>query len=380
MRIAIIGAGHAGVEAAASARQAGADVVLFSDESVLPYFRPRLPSVAFGQMTPDAIAIHPLDWYAAKGIELRLDAAVAGLETATRTVLSKAGREVFDAVVLANGAVPRLPGLDGLQPGLPVFTLWNQADAAKLCAQAKPGRRLVVVGGGILGIEAALRACEAGLDCTVLERLPRLMPMQFGETGSAAIRTTLESLGIRIMTGDRLMAIQPRSGGVRLLRGDAEPVDADCVLFAIGAAPNAAMGRAAGLAVARGICVDEHLQTPSPRIFAAGDVAQLGDTVRCSVRSAAVQGRLAGANAAAAAAGAPLARHENQEYPVFFKSRELELYAIGRTVSDLLVEARLDDGTEPGRHRVVVKDGEAVVGVQMVGTREGFDDLAARMK
>jgi NADPH-dependent 2,4-dienoyl-CoA reductase/sulfur reductase-like enzyme len=380
MRIIVIGAGHAGVEAAASARQAGADVVLFSEERSLPYFRPRLPSVAFGQLAPEAIAIHPSAWYAAKGIDLRLDAAVRAIDPVGRTVCSAAGREPYDALVLAAGAVPLMPAIEGLSPDLPLHTLWSQADAARLRGQAASGRHLVVVGGGILGLEAALRAREANLEVTVVERMNRLMPMQFGAAGSAVIQDTLESIGVTVLTDARLMAVDRHAEGVRLMLANREPLQADLMLLAIGARPNLALARAAGLKTDLGICVDGYLQTSASNVFAAGDAAQPGAVPRCSVRSATSQGRLAGANAAAAAAGSPLTRHDNREFPVLFKSRELELCAIGKTVSDLLTESRLDDGVQPSRYQAVVRDGSAVVGVQMIGTREGFDGLASQLE
>ena len=380
MKIIVIGAGHAGVEAAAAARQAGADVVLFSDERSLPYFRPRLPSVAFGQLAPEGIAIHPSDWYAAQGIDLRLDASVRAIDPIRRTVRSSAGTEAYDALVLAAGAVPLTPAIEGLTPDLPLHTLWSQADAARLRAQASPGRHLVVVGGGILGLEAALRAREANLEVTVVERMSRLMPLQFGTDGSTVIQRTLESIGVAVLTDANLMAVGRHGEGVRLTLANREPLQADLMLLAIGARPNLALARAAGLKTDQGICVDEHLQTSAPLVLAAGDAAQMGAVPRCSVRSATTQGRLAGANAAAAAAGTPLQDDDNREYPVFFKSRELELYAIGKTVSDLLTESRLDDGAQPRRYRAVVKKGPAVVGVQMIGTREGFDSLASQLE
>lgn len=380
MKIIVIGAGHAGVEAAASARQAGAEVVLFSNERSLPYFRTRLPSVAFGLLAPEAIALHPSEWYAAQGIDLRLDAAVRAIDPIRRTVCSAAGMEAYDALVLAAGAVPLMPAIEGLTPDLPLHTLWSQADAARLRAQACPGRHLVVVGGGILGLEAALRAREANLEVTIVERMSRLMPLQFGTDGSAVIQSTLESIGVQVLTDACLVAVGRHGEGVRLTLANREPLQADLMLLAIGAQPNLALARAAGIETDRGICVDGRLRTSAPLVLAAGDAAQMGTMPRCSVRSATIQGRLAGANAAAAAAGTPLQEHDNHEYPVFFKSRELELYAIGKTVSDMLTESRLDDGAQPGRYRAVVKQGAALVGVQMIGTREGFDGLASQLE
>ena len=380
MKIAVIGAGHAGVEAAAGARQAGAEVVLFSDESVLPYFRPRLPGVAFGQVDSGAIAMRPRTWYDAQGIDLRLGAAVTAIEPGARRVVSRAGIEVFDALVIACGSVPRLPPVEGLVDGLPCFTVWCLDEALRIRGSVAPGRHLVVVGGGILGLEAALRGSEAGMRVTVIECLPRLMPLQFGAAASAVIRATLEHLGLRILTGTRVRGIAGQGGGIALQLTDGALLQADLVLFSTGAAPRVDLARDAGIDTGRGICVDACLQTGCAGIFAAGDVAQIGGQVQCSARNAAVQGKLAGANAAAAAGGQPLQAHHPQPYPVFFKSPGIELYAIGRPADGILAEERLDRAQEPFRYRAVVREAERVVGVQMVGTREGFDAWSAEVR
>jgi len=380
MKIAVIGAGHAGVEAAVGSRQAGAEVVLFSDESVPPYFRPRLPGVAFGQLEPGAIAMHPREWYDARGIGLRLDAAVTAVEPRARRVVSRAGREDFDALVLACGSVPRLPPVEGLADGLPCFTLWCMDDALRIRGLVTPGRHLVVVGGGILGLEAALRGREAGMRVTVIECLPRLMPLQFGAAAAAVIRATLERHGLQILTGTRVRGVAGQRGGIALQLADGALLEADLALFSTGAAPRVSLARDAGIDTARGIRVDACLQTGDAGIFAAGDVAQIGDQVQCSARNAAVQGRLAGSNAVAAAGGQPLQPLQVQPYPVFFKSPEIELYAIGRPADGTLAEERLDNGQAPFRYRSVVREGARVVGVQMVGTREDFDSLSATVR
>jgi NAD(P)H-nitrite reductase large subunit len=379
MKIAVIGAGHAGVEAAASARQAGAEVVLFSSESVLPYFRPRLPGVAFGQLEPGAITMRPQEWYDARGIELRLEAAVTSIVPRERCVVSRAGSEKFDALVLAWGSVPRLPPVEGLVDGVPNFTLWSMDDALRIRKFVAPGQRLVVVGGGILGLEAALRGREAGMQVTVIECLPQLMPMQFGEAAAGVIRATLEQRGLRILTGTRVLGVAGQGIGVALQLADGATLEADMVLFATGAQPQVNLAREAGIETVRGICVDAFLQTGCAGIFASGDVAQVGGQVQCSARSAAAQGKLAGANAAATASGRTLQAHHLQPYPVFFKSPEIELYVIGRTAGGPLTEERLDDAQDPLRYRCVVKDGTETVGVQMVGTREGFDALSCEV-
>lgn len=377
MKIAVIGAGHAGVEAAGSAQKAGARVVLFSNERMLPYFRPRLPGVAFGQLAPEEITMRPAAWYADRGIDLRLDAPVAAIDPATLTVECRGVRESFDALVLAPGARPRPPCVAGLTPGLPVFQLWSMDVACRIREQVVPGHRLVIVGGGILGLETALRAREAGLEVTLLEHQPRLMPRQFGAEGSRIIQTTLETLGIAVRTDAAVSSVTGRGADLGLCLQGGTEIAAELLLFSIGTLPNDDMAAAAGLEAAHGISVNQFLQIGATRIFAAGDVSLLGGRTHCTVRNAMAQGKLAGTNVVAALQGSAMQPHREQVYPIFFKSPEIELHAAGVPASGALVEERLDDGRDPARYRAVVRDNGRIVGVQMIGTREGFDELAA---
>lgn len=378
-RVGIIGAGHAGVEAAVAARRGGAaSVVLFSDEAVPPCFRPRLPEVAFGQAPLEAILVHPASWYAARGIELRLQAAVREIDPAAPAAVSAAGRERFDALVLATGALPLMPPLEGLTPGMPVLPLWRAADTARIRARVVPGRRMVVIGGGILGIEAALRGREAGLEVIIVERLPRLLPLQLGPAASAVVLDILARRGLDVRLGRVIVAAESRGNGLLLRLDEGGSLTADMALAATGARPNAALAAAAGLRVDRGVIVDETLRTSSPAVFAAGDVAQTGPPARCALRTATLQGRVAGANAAADNDG--LRRYNGAEAPVAFKTRELELYSAGTPApGEGEHEERLDDGTLPHVYRAVIRRGGQIVGVQMVGTREGFDALAGQI-
>lgn len=377
MRIGVIGAGHAGVEAASAARQAGAEVTLFSNESVPPYFRPRLPSLAFGHVGVNQILIHPADWYTARGIDLRLSAHVVSFDAASRRVVTDRGSEAFDALVVTTGASAVTPRLEGSDASMPVLPLWSVADAQAILACSAAGRRLTVVGGGILGLETALRGREAGLTVTIVERMPRLMPVQFGPAASSALASILATEGITVKRSCSIRRIDRNGASLVLAVEEGDPIETDLVVLAIGARPRHELTAAAGLAVSAGIVVDGNLRTSNQRVFAAGDVAQFGKAVRCSVREAVAQGKVAGFNAAAALTGAPLLSHIVKSVPVTFKSRELELASVGRVEGEGCTEERLDDGRREAVYAGVVRCQGTLVGVQMVGTRERFDELAA---
>jgi NAD(P)H-nitrite reductase large subunit len=378
-RIGIVGAGHAGIEAAAAVRQAGVDVTVFSNENVPPYFRPRLPAVAMGQTEPDAIAMHPPAWYAERGIELRLDAAVTSVAP-QGCRLTAAGAEIaFDALLLCCGALPIRPRFPGEPAGLPVFTLWSLADALAVRPRARPGAHLAVIGGGMLGIECALRGRERQMSVTLIEKAPRLLPCLFGDGASTVLNRLLADRAVDTRLGAAVETLRAADGGrVRIGTDDGRCVDADFVLVCIGAGANSALARQAGLRVERGVVSDANLQAAA-KLFSAGDVCQVGERVpRGTAREALAQGRLAAQNSLAALAGRPLQPFAFTVSAVSLRCAGVEVHAAGRAGGAGVFEQRLDDGSRPGVCQILSRLGPAIVGVQMVGTREGFDELVAQ--
>jgi len=375
MNIAVIGAGHAGVEAAAAAAAAGADVDLFSNEAVPPYFRPRLIAVACGQADPEGVALHPGEWYAANGIRLHLDAPVVVFDPELRRVVCKAADAAYDAVVLACGSQPILPRIDGLTEGMPVSGLWTMRDARKLRERIAPGARVLVLGGGVLGLETALRAAAAGAKPVVAERLPRLLGNHFSGTAAAVLHEQVAAAGVDVRCNRTVLLFRGESdGSVTAVLDDGSTAAADLVVCSIGASPNRMLAQAAGIETDRGVLVDGNLQTAWPGVFAAGDLAQRrGGGLRCSARDAALQGRTAGANAAASAARRELKPYTPPLPTISLKVGGFEAHAIGSAGGDAEREERLDNGAARRVCRILVRRGETVVGVQMVGSREGFD-------
>lgn len=379
MRIGVIGAGHAGIEAAKAARAAGAAVQVFSSEWVVPYYRPRLVALAFGQADFRSIQMQPAEWYRGQGIELKLGARVVSLDIAARAVRTNHGEHRFDAVVLACGAQPVLPPFAaGGVPG--VLPLWSVGHADAVRARVKAGRTLVVVGGGILGVEAALRGIDAGMRVQIVELMDRLMPAQFGSRASSTLLRRLRERGIEVTLGQGVAGAEPAGGdAVRLVLTGGREMTSDICLVSIGARPDAALARAAGLAAARGIDVSHQMETSARGWFAAGDAIQYQGVTRCSVREAMLQGRIAGVNAASGDRAESRQSYAPESLPLMFKSGDFELYAIGQPGGDDCDEHLLDGTTETVFRCLIEKDG-LPLGVQMIGTRAGFDDYARMVK
>ena len=274
-RIVVVGAGHAGGALAAELRRQGwtGPITLVGEEPYAPYQRPPLSKAWLkGEADADALALRPDSFYAEHAIELRLGARVTRLDLADRTVLLSDGGELgYDSLVLATGARPRalaLPGadLDG------VLALRTADDADRLKAALRPGARLVVIGGGYIGLEAAASARALGAEAVVLEREPRLLARVACPELSAFFRARHEAEGVRFVFGAAIEAIEGSGGrvaGVRLSGG--ETIAADVVLVGVGAQPNVELAQAAGLACDNGIVVDLVARTADPAVFAIGD-------------------------------------------------------------------------------------------------------------
>ncbi|MBP7053834.1 MAG: FAD-dependent oxidoreductase [Phycisphaerae bacterium] len=374
MRIGIIGAGHAGVEAAKTITDKGGEVVLYSDESVLPYIRPRVVLLAFGRVQLDGIAIRPQRWYSDRKIDLRLGCPVTQIDARTKTVTADGHQERFDALILATGAGPvLLPFVQGLPDD--VIPIWRAKDSLTLQQRLKSIRRLTILGAGISGLEAAAYSREAGIEVTIIEKSAHVMALQFGPTAAGVLANRLRNQGVDLRTGRFVTDVSKSEGELKMILDDGKEIRSDLVLTTVGAVRNTTVFAQAGLRTDKGVLVDEHQRTSEPGVFACGDIAQRDHIRTASIVLAAEQGRAAAINAMATLAGGPLTPVADRAIPLSFKHDRVEFHSIGVPSGPGLAEKVLSDDGQ-GIYRSVVLEGDLLRGVQMVGSREGFRQLA----
>ncbi|MFF8809439.1 nitrite reductase large subunit NirB [Streptomyces omiyaensis] len=279
--------GHRLLEALAERGALAADpaapgwrVTVLAEEDVPAYDRVHLSSV-FAGTDPGRLGLAAPGFLAAHGVDLRLGDPAEQVDTAARTVTTTSGAVVpYDALVLATGSYPFVPPIPGADaPGC--FTYRTLYDVDALTAYAEHARTGVVIGGGLLGLEAAGALRTLGLAAHVVEFAPRLMPLQVDDGGAAALRSTIESMGVAVHTGVGATAVETGADGrtTALVLSDGERLPADLVVFSAGVRPRDRLAREAGLAVGDrgGVAVDPHCRTTDPYVYAIGECAQTSD-------------------------------------------------------------------------------------------------------
>lgn len=272
-KVLIIGAGHAGGSVAAFLRQYGHEgpIVLAGEEGAPPYQRPPLSKAWLkGEADLEALLLRPLSFYAEQNIDFRPSMVAVAVDPAARTVAFHDGSsETYDILVLATGSTARkLPVPGGDHPDL--LELRTMKDAERLKAVLGPGKRLAVVGGGYVGLEAAASARALGAEAVVIERAPRVLARVASETLSAFFTAQHRAHGVEILTNAEVVAVA--RDGVSL--ADGSVVSADAVLVGVGALACDALARSAGLTCDDGVVVNSEARTSNPAIFAIGDMTR----------------------------------------------------------------------------------------------------------
>ena len=301
--VVVVGAGLAGAKVVETLHDEGFDgqVTLIGDEQYRPYERPGLSKeVLQGKAEPDSLYVHEANYYADAGVETHFGDGAVSCDLTRRRVRLASGNEVpYDRLVLATGSRARTIRLPGAELA-GVRTLRTMGDGLALRADLQAQRRIVLVGGGWIGLEAAAAARLAGCQVTVLERDPLPLVNVRGENIAGRCGRLHVDHGVDLRTRVSVEGFEGSHGVVTGVRVNGEVLPADVVLVGIGAVPNTGLAEDAGLVVDNGVVVDERLQTSDPNVWAAGDVANarntlLGRRIRVEHWDNAIRlGRLAG--------------------------------------------------------------------------------------
>lgn len=302
-RLVIVGAGQAAFALAAKLRSLKDDrpITIIGSEDVLPYQRPPLSKkYLMGEMTFDRLEFRPAEWFAENNVDIRLSTWVEEIDREAKTVRMQDGSLLdYDKLALTTGAAPReLPaGVGGDLEG--VLTVRDKRDADRLMEEMQPGRRLLVIGGGYIGLEAAAVARQLGLEVTLIEMADRILQRVASAETATIMRDIHIAKGVSIRERTGLVRLDGKDGHVTKAElSDGSTLNVDFVIAGIGVTPNDRLARESDLQVGNGIVVDEFTRTSDPDIHAMGDCTLL-QMEGASVRLESVQNAVDQAEAAA---------------------------------------------------------------------------------
>jgi nitrite reductase (NADH) large subunit len=267
-------------------------IAVIGEEPRLAYNRVLLSSVLAGEVASHDIELQPASWWRDRGVTLKYAARVAAIDVGRRELKVENDESIaFSKLVLATGSLPlrlNVPGADLAG----VHTFRDSRDADMLLALAARRKRVVVIGGGLLGLEAAYGLARAGTAVTLLHLMDRLMERQLDIPAAALLKTLVARKGIEVLLGANTARIHGEARVEAVELADGRRIVADAVIFAAGIRPNVGLAREAGIAVNRGIAVDDSLQTSAPGIFALGECAEHRGTCYGLVEPAYEQARV----------------------------------------------------------------------------------------
>ncbi|MGQ0618371.1 MAG: NAD(P)/FAD-dependent oxidoreductase [Panacagrimonas sp.] len=275
--VVVVGGGQAAGQVVASLRQEGfiGRIVLIGGEPVPPYQRPPLSKAYLaGEVPPERLLIKHRDFYVQSDVELRLGVSVTQIRLADRTLeMDDGGSLAFDHLILATGSRPRTLNVLGADHSR-LFYVRTLADVDAIRPHLDAGARLVLIGGGYIGLEIAAVARRIGLQVSVLEAAPHLLARVTSPVVGAFYRDLHQQQGVAVRCGVAVTRIEDRGGSPVVVTEGGDGFGADLVIAGVGALPNLELARDAGLVCNHGIVVDEHCRTSVPGIYAAGDCTE----------------------------------------------------------------------------------------------------------
>lgn len=333
----ILGSGRAAVSAAEAIRErdAGGNITMISAERELPYTRPMLTKQMFAELGEKPFAFCEEAWFEEKRVR-RVTGTITELNAAEKKVLLADGSVYpYDKCIYALGAHFFVPPFGGREDPR-VTTLRTLEDLAKIRSLLEAGKEAAVIGGGVVGLEAAWELQKYGCNVTVFEAGPSLMSNRLDPVASHLLQSLVEESGVRVVAN---AAVQKYENGAVVLADGAE-FPANMVLVSCGVRANSGIAAAAGVELGRAILVNDRMETNLPDLYAAGDCVEFEGMNYALWPEADAQGKVAGANAC----GEEL-RYESEIYGMSMHLCNTELYAIGKTGGgeDFFVVEKLDE-------------------------------------
>jgi len=372
----IIGNGVAGNAAAENIRKYDPEgkIAIFSREERPFYYVPGLPEYVAGEKNADQIIIHPQSWYDQHRIELHLATTVSRIDAAKKVVDTDKGSFPFDKLLLATGGKSFIPPIKGAD-AKGVFTLKTLADADRLKQAAAQAKTAVLIGGGLLGLEAGNGLRKQGLQIVVVEFFPRLLPRQMDVAGAAILQSQMEEMGFSFHLGAVTEEIVAGPEGLTACLKSGEKIGGDLVLISAGVRPDLSLAQALGLEADKGVKVDDAMRTSREGIYAAGDLVEHRGRVYGIWPAAMDQGKVAGE----AMAGRE-AQYAGTLPSNVLKVVGIDLVAAGDIDAEGKLEAIIQQDKAKKAYRKLVIQDNRLVGAILLGDIRGHAEIQAAIK
>lgn len=361
MRLLIIGNGIAALSAAENFRKYDQDteILMLSADAYPTYYRIKLSHfLGKPDFKDEELIVKDAAWYAERKIEVKLNTRVESIDFEKKEAVTAQGeRYGYDKLLLANGSHPFVPPLKGGDKK-GVFTLRSLDDLKTILNFLKDKERIIVMGGGLLGLEAAHALVEQGKKVTVLEFFPYLLPRQLDQELSAVVQEQLEKEGLSFVLGSSCSEVTGDESVKGILLNDGSALETDAVLISAGIRPNTEIFKDSPLTVSKGVVVNERMQTNLPDVYAAGDIAEYQGMLFGLWNASNDQGKIAGTNLAGQEMG-----YAAPQLVASLNIGGVKLFSAG-DVSE--PESVITYRDEKAFHRLFVK-GDRVVGAALIG-------------
>ena len=370
----IIGNGVAGTTAAENIRKLdkAGKITIVTEESTPFYYRMRLPDFISGDLAEDKLSAKKDQWYKDQGIELKLETRIQGADPGKKTVSTQSGLQIpYDRLLIATGSRSFIPPMKGSDKK-GVFALRTIQDARDIVAWAKNIQKVVLIGGGLLGLEAGNALRKLGKNLTVVEFFPRLLPRQLDVTGGGRLQKIMEGMRFSFRLGAKTQEIkgEDRASGVLLEGGELLP--AEMVIVSAGVRPSLELAKALNLDHDKGVKVDEQMRTNQSGIYAAGDVAEFKGMPYGIWTAATEQGQIAGTNMAGGNA-----LYKGTVMANTLKVIGIDLASAGNIDAENKLESKVL--TDEKAYKKIVLENDQIVGCIMLGDTKGFTKITKLM-
>jgi nitrite reductase (NADH) large subunit len=370
----IIGNGVAGTTAAENIRKLdkAGKITIVTEESTPFYYRMRLPDFISGDLAEDKLSAKKDQWYKDQGIELKLQTRIQGADPGKKTVSTQSGLEIpYDRLLIATGSRSFIPPMKGSDKK-GVFALRTIQDARDIVAWAKNIQKVVLIGGGLLGLEAGNALRKFGKNLTVVEFFPRLLPRQLDVTGGGRLQKIMEGMRFSFRLGAKTQEIKGEDRVSAVLLEGGELLPAEMVIVSAGVRPSLELAKALKLDHDKGVKVDEQMRTNQSGIYAAGDVAEFKGMPYGIWTAATEQGQIAGTNMAGG----------NALYKGTVMANTLKVIGIDlASAGNIDAENRLESKVLTGEkvYKKIVLENDQIVGCIMLGDTKGFTKITKLM-